>query len=521
MKTIAVCNMKGGVGKSTTAVNLAYFAAEAGARVLLWDLDPQAAASFAYRIRPSVSAFGKKSLTNGTALSAAVKQTDYDNLYLLPADGAYRKLDRWFWSFGHPEHLLASLLETIGRGFDLIFLDCPAGSSQLTETTLSVVDAVIAPTIPTVLSLRTLTQLIKQASRANARCTLMSFFNMVDRRKMLHRRACELSTTHTEIFLTAQVPYASIVEQMAARRMPIAAFARHDAATRAFADIWVELQKRLDRQRDFSKERRWTHAQDGIEQVVAQLETTGLLSSAASLPSTNEERSARSNSSGVEATPHGHLEVVHRFDTDHGDLARVHHILELRERRGGEFLVLARPDLNDVAATSRCAEAHIDRSWAVQILAGEMSPLEALERRLGRPQPRAIDRIRTAVGARTLQRVETWQAGQSAEGSRRNEAVGFSSGFLRGNHFVRIELRQRRRVPAHEIRIPRSEIVPGQLARTPKPVEDQQHERNRDRLVITIGLALPRREPLQRGAEPLQRHEDRIAPQIVPGDTNM
>jgi cellulose biosynthesis protein BcsQ len=424
MKTIAVCNMKGGVGKSTTAVNLAYFAAEAGARVLLWDLDPQAASSFAYRIRPSVAAFEKKTLTNGTALSAAVKQTDYDNLYLLPADVAYRKLDRWFWSFGHPEHLFASLLETIGRGFDLIFLDCPAGSSQLTETTLSVVDAVIAPTIPTVLSLRTLTQLIKHASRANARCTLVSFFNMVDRRKMLHRRACELAATNTELFLTTQVSYASIVEQMAARRMPIAAFARHDAAARAFAGIWVELQKRLDRPRGSSKERRWTHAQDGIERIVEQLETEGLLSPAA-LPSTNEERSARSDTSGVEGTPHGQLEVVHRFDTDQGDLARVHHVVELRERSCGQFLVLAGPDLNDVAADFRCAEAHIDRSWAVQILAGEMSPLEALEHRVGRPRPRAIDRIRAAVGARTLQRVETWQAGRGGQGATRSEAVGF------------------------------------------------------------------------------------------------
>src|SRR4029079_1038588 len=126
---------------------------------------------------------------------------------------------------------------------------------------------------------------------------------------------------------------------------------------------------------------RWTHAQDGIERIVEQLETEGLLSPAA-LPSTNEERHARSERSGVEGTPHGQLEVVHRFDTDQGDLARAHHVVELRERSCGQFLVLAGPDLNDVAADSRCAEAHIDRSWAVQILAGEMSPLEALEHRL-------------------------------------------------------------------------------------------------------------------------------------------
>ena len=62
MSVVAVYNMKGGVGKTTTAVNLSYLAAAAGQRTLLWDLDPQAASSFAFRVRPRVAGFGKKSL---------------------------------------------------------------------------------------------------------------------------------------------------------------------------------------------------------------------------------------------------------------------------------------------------------------------------------------------------------------------------------------------------------------------------------------------------------------------------
>ena len=65
MSVVAIYNMKGGVGKTTTAVNLSYLAAAAGQRVLLWDLDPQAASSFAFRIRPRVAGFGKKSLESG------------------------------------------------------------------------------------------------------------------------------------------------------------------------------------------------------------------------------------------------------------------------------------------------------------------------------------------------------------------------------------------------------------------------------------------------------------------------
>ena len=94
MSVVAIYNMKGGVGKTTTAVNLSYLAAAAGQRALLWDLDPQAASSFAFRVRPRVAGFGKKSLESGQALAAAIKETDYSNLDLLPADFAYRKLDR-------------------------------------------------------------------------------------------------------------------------------------------------------------------------------------------------------------------------------------------------------------------------------------------------------------------------------------------------------------------------------------------------------------------------------------------
>ena len=59
MKILATYNIKGGVGKTSTAVNLSYLAAQDGLRVLLWDLDPQAAASFLFRIRPRVKGGGK------------------------------------------------------------------------------------------------------------------------------------------------------------------------------------------------------------------------------------------------------------------------------------------------------------------------------------------------------------------------------------------------------------------------------------------------------------------------------
>src|SRR5262249_27100985 len=274
MRTIAIYNMKGGVGKTTTAVNLSYLAAESRLRVLLWDLDPQAASTFAFRIRPHVSGFGKRSLENGEALYAAIKETDYENLYLLPADFAYHKLDRLLGSLGNPGRVLTSLLGMIGDDFDVVFLDCPAGFSRLAEAVLAAADAIVAPAIPTVLSLRMVAQLVRQAECSRSRASLAAVFNMVDRRKTLHRQACELAAGHPEIFLRAEIPYASVVEQMAARRAPTAVYAAHTTAATAFAEIWGELQTRLCRENDDREGRRWAAVLGGIELLTERLEWT-------------------------------------------------------------------------------------------------------------------------------------------------------------------------------------------------------------------------------------------------------
>jgi chromosome partitioning protein len=388
MKTIAIYNTKGGVGKTTTAVNLSYLAANSGLRILLWDLDPQGASTFAFRIQPHVSGLEKRSLENGHALRAAIKQTDYDNLYLLPADFAYHKLDRWLGSLGDPGRLLTSLLATISHDFDIVILDCPAGYSRLTDAILAAADAIVSPTIPNLLSLRMLALLAGQAERSRSRSSLVAVFNMVDRRKTLHRRACELAVEQAEIFLPVEIPYASAVEQMAARRMPTPVFAPHTPAARAFAAIWAELEARLRRDGDDWAERQWASVLRGLETLIEQLDA---MERPLSVPGI---ASAANEGAGID--------VVHRFDSERRDLAHRGYALELRERAGGEFIVVARSD------EEGRAEARIDRSWTVQILAGRLSPLVALERRIGPPPPHAIAHIRAAVNGRHLRRVETF-----------------------------------------------------------------------------------------------------------------
>jgi chromosome partitioning protein len=171
--------------------------------------------------------------------------------------------------------VIAALLDTLGRGYDIVFLDCPAGFSLLIEGVLRAADAVLVPTIPTVLSLRTVARLIKWADRSGSPSRLAAFFSMVDRRKTLHRRACEWFAGHPELFLAGQIPYASVVEQMAVRRMPLAVFAARDPATTAFAEIWAELQKRLQHPEEAStwQRDRWVPMLRAVESLIVRLES--------------------------------------------------------------------------------------------------------------------------------------------------------------------------------------------------------------------------------------------------------
>jgi chromosome partitioning protein len=391
MRTVAIYNMKGGVGKTTTAVNLSYLAASAGQRALLWDLDPQAATSFTFRVRPRVEGFGRKSLEGGQALSAAIKATDYDNLDLLPADFAYRKFDRLLDDAGKPERVVRGLLDTLGREYDVVFLDCPAGFSLVTEGVFAAADAVLVPTIPTVLSLRTVARLIKWADGCDSPVELAAFFSMVDRRKTLHRRACEWSADHSDTFMAGQIPYSSVVEQMTVRRMPLGAFAPRDAATAAFAEIWSDLQRRLPPRGETRprSRHRWLSRLQAIESLIVRLESEN-----------GQQRAASHQDDAC---------LLHSFDTEGRDLQRSGNVLELRERNGRFVVVVARSDSDDGADVTRRAQVQVDTSWALNILSGAMSPLAAIDQRLGRPAPGVVDNVRAIVGKRKLQRIDSRQ----------------------------------------------------------------------------------------------------------------
>jgi chromosome partitioning protein len=245
VKIFATYNIKGGVGKTAAAVNLSYLAARDGYRTLLWDLDPQGAASYLFRIKPRVKGGGKALISGRRSVDAAIKGTDFDNLDLLPADFTYRNLDLVLDSAKRPERRLASLLSPLRADYDAIFLDCPPSISLLSESVLHAADLLLVPLIPTTLSVRTLDQLTDFLGGFNGhRPDVLAFFSMIDRRKRLHTQiATDLPAERADV-AAAVIPALSMVEQMSVRRAPVPAFAPRSAAARQYGELWREARAR-------------------------------------------------------------------------------------------------------------------------------------------------------------------------------------------------------------------------------------------------------------------------------------
>ncbi len=247
MKIVATYSIKGGVGKTSAAVNLGALAAHHGRRTLLWDLDPQGAASFLLRVRPKVKGGGRKLVRGRRDPFEVLKGTDVEGLDLLPADFSYRHLDLVLDGAKKPLRGLGRVLAPLADGYDLAILDCAPSISLVSENVFDAADLLLVPLVPSTLSVRTLDQLHGFLARQPERAPeVLAFFSMVDRRKRLHRELVSSLPGAVDGVCEAVVPSASVVELMGPRRAPVVLSHPRTAAAQAYVTLWDEVSGALD-----------------------------------------------------------------------------------------------------------------------------------------------------------------------------------------------------------------------------------------------------------------------------------
>lgn len=244
MSVIAVYNAKGGVGKTTSCVNIVYEASRSGLKTLVWDLDAQGAASFYFGYDERHERTLEKTFHDD--IERLIRRTAFPELDLIPSDMSYRNLDLFLDDCKKPKKQLARLLSTVTHTYDVVLLDCPPNLSRLADNISHAVDCLLIPVIPSPLSLRTHEQVMAQLpDNRKHSLDVWAFFSQVDMRKKIHVDTMESLQSDNAAILTTPIPALSVIEAMGVYRAPVGSVAPHGRAALAYRTLWYELADRL------------------------------------------------------------------------------------------------------------------------------------------------------------------------------------------------------------------------------------------------------------------------------------
>jgi chromosome partitioning protein len=243
-KVYAFANQKGGVGKTTTAINLAACLAEAGERALVVDLDPQANATSGLGMRANGSS--TYDLLDGAPLSSLAQPTAFANLFLVPSQpelaGAAVELSHR----DDGDRYLADALQQ-AEGFDFVLLDCPPSLGPLTVNALASADRVVVPVQTEYYALEGLAQLVQSINlirtRLNPRLAIAGvLLTMVDTRTRLSADVeAEVRNHFGELVFDAVVPRSVRIAEAPSHGLPLTHYDRRSRGAEAYWKVAMEL----------------------------------------------------------------------------------------------------------------------------------------------------------------------------------------------------------------------------------------------------------------------------------------
>jgi chromosome partitioning protein len=244
----ALANQKGGVGKTTTAINVAACLAEAGEPALVVDLDPQANATSGLGMQANGSS--SYDLLDGAPLDELAQATPFPNLYLVPAKkdlaGAVVELAR----HAEGERFLAQALASGTERYRFVFLDCPPSLGPLTVNALAAADRVLVPVQAEYYALEGLTQLLESVElirrRLNPRLGIGGvLLTMVDARTRLAADVeAEVRRHFGDLVFKQSVPRSVRLAEAPSHGLPAIAYDRRSSGADAYWKVAMELVER-------------------------------------------------------------------------------------------------------------------------------------------------------------------------------------------------------------------------------------------------------------------------------------
>lgn len=237
----ALISRKGGVGKTTTAVNLSAALADQGLRVLLVDLDSQASASLSLGVdRADLAPSSADVLLGGLPAAQAVRETAIPGLHLITASVDLIRAESELAVFRGKETRLRGALADVAREYDFVFLDCPSSLSLLPVNAITAANAFIVPVVPQFLAVTGLKNLIAAAERTawdhGTRVRPLGLLlTMVDYRiKSTRRTVDELRTEHGSLIFAIEIRINTRLAEAPAAGQTIFQYDRHAKGAEAY-----------------------------------------------------------------------------------------------------------------------------------------------------------------------------------------------------------------------------------------------------------------------------------------------
>ncbi len=243
---LALASMKGGVGKTSTAVNLAALAAGTGLRTLLWDLDPQGGATWSVGVDEEPVNAARTVVRGRRDVARLARHTRVPGLAVLPADDTLRSLDIVMSEKRHPARVLSKTVDRLADAYDLVVVDTPPGLTVVMENLIELADLLLVPVEPTPLALRTLGQLQRFVAERSNNVPMAAFFSLLDERKVAQRHLHAEYKATDPVFVSTSIPHSTAVERMGAERLPTVVTSPSALASRRYRALWGEVAERLD-----------------------------------------------------------------------------------------------------------------------------------------------------------------------------------------------------------------------------------------------------------------------------------